>query len=143
MPYFFAWRIIFDKAYGFTQTTKIIYSVWTACFLLPILLSIFGPPPSSNGYSSNTYHPENLEQKNAAHMARLTPEQRDAVLTLQKNLRLALRQSFDQKDANHDGKLDVTEFLSQTGFKHNYTEADFERKDLNKDGFLTFEEDSK
>ena len=41
MPYIFAWRIIFDRTYGFTRTTKIIYSVWTACFFLSIINALW------------------------------------------------------------------------------------------------------
>ena len=51
MPYFFAWRIIFDKAYGFSVRTKMIYSVWLASFAL----MIFGAESrsSSSNYDSN------------------------------------------------------------------------------------------
>ena len=49
MPYFFAWRIIFDKAYGFSVRTKVIYSVWLAF----IAFTIFGAESRS---SSSSYH---------------------------------------------------------------------------------------
>lgn len=38
MPYLFAWRIIFDKAYGFSVGTKVGYSLWTAFILCAVVL---------------------------------------------------------------------------------------------------------
>ena len=73
-------------------------------------------------------------------MARLTPEQRIAVETMQQNMRLALRENFDSQDVNKDGKLDMKEFLSQGLLKNTYVEADFHSQDANKDGYVTFEE---
>ena len=137
MPYVFAWRIIFDRTYGFTRTTKIIYSVWTACFFLSIINASTRGDFASNTSSRRT---ESLESKNAAFLARLTPEQREAVEYSQRGFRLALRNNFEHQDSNKDGRLDMKEFLSQGLFKNTYGEADFDRKDVNKDGYLTFEE---
>ncbi len=134
MPYFFAWRIIFDKAYGFSTRTKVMYSLWLACFFLPFIM----PSPAYTDTSST--RSETQESKNAAFMARLTPEQRIAVETLQRNARLALRENFDYQDSNRDGRLDMREFLSQGLLKHSYVESDFDRKDTDKDGSLSFEE---
>jgi hypothetical protein len=137
MPYIFAWRIIFDRTYGFTRTTKIIYSVWTACFFLSIINASTRGDFASNTSSRRT---ESLESKNAAFMARHTPEQREAVEYSQRGFRLALRNNFEHQDSNKDGRLDMKEFLSQGLFKNTYGEADFDRKDINKDGYITFEE---
>jgi hypothetical protein len=134
MPYIFAWRIIFDRTYGFTRTTKVIYSVWMVWFLLTLTRVVTS---SSHTSSRRT---ESLESKNAAAMARLTPEQREAVEYSQSGFRLALRNNFEHQDSNKDGRLDMKEFLSQGLFKNTYGEADFDRKDINKDGYLTFEE---
>jgi len=49
IPPFFAWRIIFDKAYGFSVRTKMIYSVWLAFFAF----MTFG---AENRSSSSSYH---------------------------------------------------------------------------------------
>jgi hypothetical protein len=38
IPYLFAWRIIFDRAYGFSVGTKVAYSLWTALMLCTIVL---------------------------------------------------------------------------------------------------------
>jgi len=134
VPYIFAWRIIFDRTYGFTRTTKVIYSVWMVWFLLTLTRVVTS---SSHTSSRRT---ESLESKNAAAMARLTPEQREAVEYSQRGFRLALRNNFEHQDSNKDGRLDMKEFLSQGLFKNTYGEADFDRKDINKDGYLTFEE---
>jgi hypothetical protein len=37
MPYLFAWRIIFDRAYGFSVGTKVFYSIWTAFILCMVV----------------------------------------------------------------------------------------------------------
>lgn len=140
MPYFFAWRIIFDRTYGFTRKTKVIYSVWTACFILSLIIASARGDFASNTSSRRT---ESLESKNAAFMARLTPEQREAVEYSQRGFRLALRNNFEHQDSNKDSRLDMKEFLSQGLFKNTYGEADFESKDINKDGYLTFEEYTK
>lgn len=39
MPYLFAWRIIFDRAYGFSVRTKVLYSVWMATFVIALATS--------------------------------------------------------------------------------------------------------
>ena len=137
MPYVFAWRIIFDKTYGFTKTVKIAYSVWMACFLMPFLM------PTSSSHRTGASRTDDLEAKNAAFLARLTPEQREAMKTLQRNMRLALEENFASQDADKDGRLNMKEFLSQGVLKNDSTEADFYRKDTNKDGYVTFEESIK
>ena len=39
MPYLFAWRIIFDRAYGFSVGTKVFYALWTAfLFIMTVLV---------------------------------------------------------------------------------------------------------
>ena len=139
MPYIFAWRIIFDRAYGFSTTTKVIYSVWLACFVLPFTMGAMGVT-SSSSISPRT---ESQESKNDAFMARLTPEQRKAMETFQRNIRLALRENFDYQDSNKDGRLNMKEFLSKGILESTDGEADFEKKDINKDGYLTFEEYTK
>ena len=74
-------------------------------------------------------------------MARLTPEQRIAVETMQKNFRQAVRENFDHQDKNKDGRLDMKEFLSQPIYGINtYGAEDFDSRDTNKDGYVTFEE---
>lgn len=50
MPYFFAWRIIFDKAYGFSSITKVFYACWTAFIFLMV---IFPSGRSSERYSQS------------------------------------------------------------------------------------------
>jgi len=137
MPYFFAWRIIFDKAYGFKTQTKVLYALWTACFFFPFFI------PSTSYPDTSPARAQTQESRNAAFMARLTPEQRIAVETMQRNARLALRQNYDYQDSDKDGRLDMREFLSQGILKHSYGEADFEMKDTNKDGYLSFEEYTK
>jgi hypothetical protein len=129
-PYLFSWRIIFDKSLGYSKGWKVFYALW-----IPIVLLMV-----SGGSSTRSARPESQESKNAAYMARLTPEQRIAVETLQKNMRLALRENFDSQDVNKDGKLDMKEFLSQGLLKNTYVEADFHSQDANKDGYVTFEE---
>ena len=96
-PYLFSWRIIFDKTLGYSKGWKIFYALW-----IPIGLVMF-----SGGGRTNSSQPENQESKNAAFMARLTPEQRIAVETLQRNARLALRENFDYQDNDKDGRLDM------------------------------------
>lgn len=61
MPYFFAWRIIFDKAYGFSTRTKIIYSAWLAF----ILISVFSSPSHSGASHSDQTNAEYLAQRKA------------------------------------------------------------------------------
>jgi hypothetical protein len=129
-PYLFSWRIIFDKTLGYSKGWKIFYALW-----IPIVLAIV-----SGGGTTSSSQPVSQESKNAAFMARLTPEQRIAVETMQRNIRLALRENFDYQDNNKDGRLDLKEFLSQGILKNTYVDADFVRLDANKDGYVTFEE---
>lgn len=141
MPYFFAWRIIFDKAYGFKTATKVLYSLWLAWFFVILVMSPPSTPNSSSPRSSSQN--ETQESKNAAFMARLTPEQRLAVETLQRNARKALRENYDYQDSDNDGRLNIREFLSPGILKNSYVESDFSRKDTNMDGYLSFEEYTK
>jgi hypothetical protein len=48
MPYFFAWRIIFDKAYGFSVGTKVFYALWMS-WLFYSTVFLFG---SENQFES-------------------------------------------------------------------------------------------
>jgi len=130
-PYLFSWRIIFDKSLGYSKGWKIFYALW-----IPIVLVI-----TSGGGRNGSSQPENQESKNAAFMARLTPEQRTAVETMQNGLKTALRDNFNVRDADNDGKLNRAEFLSTGLFKHSYQDSDFDRLDANKDGYVTFEEE--
>lgn len=41
IPYLFAWRIIFDRAYGFSVGTKVFYALWTS-FLFYSTFFLFG-----------------------------------------------------------------------------------------------------
>jgi TPR repeat protein len=50
MPYFFAWRIIFDRAYGFSSVTKVFYACWTALIFVMMMSPIGG---SSERYSQS------------------------------------------------------------------------------------------
>ena len=129
-PYLFSWRIIFDKTLGYSKGWKIFYALW-----IPIVLVMV-----SGGGRTSSSQPENQESKNAAFMARLTPEQRIAVETMQRNMRQALRENFDYQDNNKDERLDLNEFLSQGILKNTYDASDFERLDANKDGYVTFDE---
>lgn len=129
-PYLFSWRIIFDKTLGYSKGWKIFYALW-----IPIVLVI-----TSGGGRNGSTQTDNQESKNAAFTARLTPEQRIAVETLQRNARLALRENFDYQDNDKDGRLDMKEFLSQGILKNTYGPSDFDRLDTNKDGYVTFEE---
>lgn len=129
-PYLFSWRIIFDKTLGYSKGWKIFYALW-----IPVVLAMV-----SGGGMAGSSQPQSQESKNAAFMASLTPEQRIAVETLQRNARLALRQNFDYQDNNRDGRLDMKEFLSQGILKNTYGTDDFVRFDSNKDGYVTFEE---
>ena len=131
-PYLFSWRIIFDKTLGYSKGWKVFYAVW-----IPIVLAIV------SGDRSGSTRTETQESKNAAFMARLTPEQRVAVETMQRNMRLALREKYDYQDSNKDEMLDMKEFLSQGKLKNTYGESDFYRKDANKDGYITFDEYTK
>jgi hypothetical protein len=142
-PYLFSWRIIFDKTLGYSKEWKILYALWLPLFI-PFVLEIttgYGNFLSPRDNSSFT-RTENLESKNAAFMARLTPEQRIATETLQNNLRTALRDSFNVRDADKDGKLNRAEFMSTGLFKNDYQESDFDRFDINKDGYVTFAEET-
>lgn len=129
-PYLFSWRIIFDKTLGYSKGWKIFYALW-----IPVVLVV-----TSGGGRTSSSHSESQESKNAAFMARLTPEQRTAAETMQRNMRLALRENFDYQDSNKDGKLDKMEFLSKGILDSSYGPADFDRFDANKDGYVTFEE---
>jgi len=140
MPYFFAWRIIFDRTYGYSRTTKVIYSVWLSCFVLSLINAVVGGAPRSYTTSSRT---EDLASKNAAFMATLTPEQRVAMEHAQRYFRSAFRDNFEYQDSNKDGRLDMKEFLSKGLFVNTYGEADFHSKDTDKDGYITFEEQTK
>ena len=157
LPTFFSWRIIFDKSLGYSRGLKVFYVFWILIGLVMMsgelskeLSREFGrltnpssySPSSSYGTGSRPAQPDNLESKNAAFMATLTPEQRIAVETLQGNLRAALRDSFNVRDADKDGKLNRAEFMSTGLFKNDYQEADFDRFDTNKDGYVTFAEET-
>lgn len=114
-PYLFSWRIIFDKTLGYSKGWKIFYALW-----IPVVLAM-----ASGGGRAGSSQAESQESKNAAFMASLTPEQRIAVETMQRNARLALRQNFDYQDNNRDGRLDMNEFLSQGILKNTYGTDDF------------------
>ena len=142
-PYLFSWRIIFDRTLGYSKGWKIFYALW-----IPIVLAI-----TSGGGRTRSSQPENLESKNAAFMATLTPEQRIAVETMQRNFRQAARENagtgayagpranFDHQDENKDGRLDMKEFMSQPLYGiSSYSAEDFDSRDTNKDGYVTFEE---
>ena len=139
-PYLFSWRIIFDKTLGYSKGWKIFYALW-----IPIVLAI-----TSGGGRTSSSQPENQESKNAAFMATLTPEQRIAVETMQRNFRQAARENrenpgpranFDHQDKNKDGRLDMKEFMSQPLYGiSTYSAEDFDSRDTNKDGYITFEE---
>lgn len=136
-PYLFSWRIIFDKTLGYSKGWKIFYALW-----IPIVLAI-----TSGGGRTSSSQPENQESKNAAFMAQFTPEQRIAVETMQRNFRQAARENFgpranfDYQDKNKDQRLDMKEFMSQPlhGIS-TYSAEDFDSRDTNKDGYVTFEE---
>jgi hypothetical protein len=141
-PYLFGWRIIFDKTLGYSKEWKILYALWLPLFV-PFVLEMtngsrnFSSPRDNSSFTRT----ENLESKNAAFMARLTPEQRIAVETMQKNFRQAVRENFDHQDKNKDERLDMKEFLSQPLYGINtYGAEDFDSRDTNKDGYVTFEE---
>ena len=42
IPYLFAWRIIFDRAYGFSVGTKIFYSLWMALLFITTVIAPSG-----------------------------------------------------------------------------------------------------
>jgi len=157
LPVIFSWRIIFDKTLGYSRGLKIFYALWILIGLVigfgdlsKELSRDFSRLTDSSSYSrSSSYgtgtssaRTENLESKNAAFMATLTPEQRIAAETLQSNLRAALRDSFNVRDADKDGKLNRAEFMSTGLFKNDYQGSDFDRFDINKDGYVTFAEET-
>lgn len=142
-PYLFSWRIIFDDTLGYSKGWKIFFALWIPIGLLMV----------SGGGTTSSPKPENQESKNAAFMAQFTPEQRVAVETMQRNFRQAAREnfgageysgprsSFDFQDKNKDERLDMKEFMSQPlhGIS-TYSAEDFDSRDTNKDGYVTFEE---
>ncbi len=42
IPYLFAWRIIFDRAYGFSVGTKVFYSLWMALLFITTVIAPAG-----------------------------------------------------------------------------------------------------
>jgi len=126
-PYLFSWRIIFDKSLGYSKGWKIFYALW-----IPIVLVIV--TSNEGGGGGGRSH----DRQDAG--IRLTPEQKVAVETLQANMRAALRQDFNARDADHDGKLDRREFMAAGLLESNRQESDFDRLDKDKDGYVTFEE---
>jgi TPR repeat protein len=42
IPYLFAWRIIFDRAYGFSVGTKVFYSLWMALLFITTVIAPSG-----------------------------------------------------------------------------------------------------
>ncbi len=126
-PYLFGWRIIFDKTLGYSKGWKIFYAIW-----IPIVLAIAtNAGGSGGGGRSHDRQDSGL---------RLTPEQKAAMYTLQANMRAALQEDFMAKDADKDGKLDRREFMSAGLLRNDSKESDFDRYDRNKDGYITFEE---
>jgi hypothetical protein len=138
-PYLFSWRIIFDKNLGYSKGWKIFYALW-----IPVcLLIIAGGGGGNVGSSVGQTYESDVESRNAAFMSRLTPEQRIAVETLQRNARLALKENFNYRDEDKDGRLNRVEFMSVGLLKNDHTLADFDRLDTNRDGYVTFEEETR
>jgi hypothetical protein len=130
-PYLFSWRIIFDKTLGYSRGWKIFYSLW--------ILAVLGMT-SGSGRGPTENSEEAVKRKNDAFYRSLTPEQKIAMDTFKSNIRAAIRQDFDVLDANDDGRLDRIEFVSEGALAGRRKESDFDRYDLNKDGYVTFEE---
>lgn len=126
-PYFFSWRIIFDKNLGYSKGLKIFYVIWVT-FFTGIMVSNFVLDDGTTYYRDNFKDP----------LAHLKPEQRKAVEELQTGLREMILRSFNEKDADKDGKLTKAEYLSENGFKTR--EDEFVKKDYNKDGFISWDE---